>query len=319
MLLVVFAAGIGVVAGTVARPAPTPRPVPTATTIALPTATPLDPAEVQRRAFGQPLSSGCATDGVVWLFADGGAAIRFDGRTWTIPDPTLRSLVAAVCRPGTALAVGGGGSLFTADEDRRELRADRTGLEDLHGVALLPDAAIAVGSAGTVLRQTALDWTPIGSGITEDLFAVAASPTGVWVVGKAGIAYRLTPSGWVVVPIPMVATLYAVAISADTAVIAGERGVVARWTGSAWSEVRTDVRATLRAAAVVGAATWIVGDGGTVLELLGDRVRRIELGTSCTLRAVFPQGSAVWVVGSDGVRGGAWRVAPTGTDRWGTC
>ncbi len=83
--------------------------------------------------------------------------------------------------------------------------------------------------------------------------------------------------------------------------------------------MRTEVTATLRAASVVGAATWIVGDGGTILELLGERVRPIVLGTACTLRAVFAQGSAVWVVGSDGVRGGAWRITPAGTDRWGAC
>jgi hypothetical protein len=320
VLLVFVAAGVGLAVGTRARPAPTPRPVPSATTIALPAATPVDPAEVQRRAFAQPLSSGCATDKAVWLFADGGAAIRYDGRTWTIPDPTLRSIEAAACREGTALAVGGGGSLLTADEDRHELRADRTGLEDLHAVALLPDGAIAVGAAGTVLRQSALDWTSVGAGISEDLYGVAASPPAVWLVGMAGVAYRLTSAGWTIVPTPKTATLRAVAIQPpDIAIAAGDRGTVWRWTGTAWAEVRTDTSVTFRAAAVVGAATWIVGDGGTVLELLGERVRRIEVGTGCTLRAVFPQGSAVWIVGSDGTRGGAWRITATGTDRWGAC
>jgi hypothetical protein len=78
--------------------------------------------------------------------------------------------------------------------------------------------------------------------------------------------------------------------------------------------------ADLRAVALVGASTvWIVGDRGTVIELMGETVRRVDVGTACTLRAVFAQGSAIWLVGSDGVRGGAWRVTPTGTDRWGSC
>lgn len=329
LLLVVFAVAIGIAVGTRARPAPTQRVVPSPTTIALPgvgapvrevPATPVDPAEVQRRAFAQPLSSGCATDTAVWLFADGGSAIRFDGRVWTIPDPTLRSLVAAACRDGIALAVGGGGGLLTADDDRRELRADRTGTEDLHGVALVPDGALAVGTSGTVLRQGALDWTSLGAGIPQDLFGVAAIPPSVWLVGSGGVSYRLTASGWDPVPTGTTATLRAVTMpSADTAVAAGDRGALLRWTGTSWSPVRTDVTATLRAAAVVGVATWIVGDGGAVIELLGERVRRIDMGTACTLRAVFPQGPAVWIVGSDGLRGGAWRITPAGTERWGSC
>jgi len=59
--------------------------------------------------------------------------------------------------------------------------------------------------------------------------------------------------------------------------------------------------------------------GAAVIEVLGERLRRVDLGTACTLRAVFPQEAAVWVIGSDGVRGGAWRVSPTGVERWGSC
>ncbi len=103
------------------------------------------------------------------------------------------------------------------------------------------------------------------------------------------------------------------------AVVAGDAGTLLRWVGSGWVPVRTGVAGSLRAAAAVGAEAWIVGESGTVIELVGEAVRRIDVGTACTLRAVFPEGTSVWIVGSDGLRGGAWRITPNGTDRWGTC
>jgi hypothetical protein len=319
-LLVVFAAGIGLAIGSRARSPAAPSASAGATTIALPSATAADPAEVQRRAFAQPLAAGCATERAVWLFADGGAAIRFDGRTWSIPDPTLRSLAAAACDAGTALAVGGAGSLLTVDEDRRAVRVDRFGIDDLRSVARLPDGAIAVGSGGAVLRQSALGWTGVGGSIADELFGVGTAGSVVWIVGAGGVSYRLGSGGWDPYPSGTTVTLRAVAIpSIDTAIAAGDAGTLLRWTAAGWVPIRTGTTVALRAAAVVGAATWVVGDEGTAIEILGERVRRIDLATSCPLRAVFPQGAAVWVVGSDGTRGAAWRVTPTGIDHWGSC
>jgi hypothetical protein len=318
-LLVVFAAAIGLAIGSRARPTPATAS-PRAITSALPSATPADPAETQRRAFAQPLDAGCATERAVWLFADGGTAIRFDGRIWTIPDPTLRSLSAASCDAATALAVGGSGSLLTIDEDQRQVRADRVGIDDLRSVARLPDGAIAVGSNGAVIHQTQVGWSPVGGSIENDLYGVAASGSTVWIVGAGGIAYHLTSAGWDPHPAPERMTLRAVAIpSIDSVIAAGDGGRIVRWTAAGWARVDAGTTTTLRAASVVGAATWVVGDRGTVIEVLGDRLRRIDLGTTCTLRAVFPAGAAVWVVGSDGTSGAAWRVTPSGIDRWGTC
>ena len=275
---------------------------------------------MQRRAFAQPLTAGCATESAVWLFSDGGAAIRFDGRTWTVPDATLRSLLGAACDAASALAVGVGGSMLTIDEDRRQVHGDRFGSDDLRAVARLPDGAIAVGAGGTVLRQTALGWTPIGGAISDELFGVGTAGTAVWIVGEGGVSYRNITSGWDPRPTGTRATLRAVAIpSIDTAIAAGDGGALLRWTAGGWTKIPSDVTTTLRAAAVVGAATWVVGDGGVVLEILGERIRRVDLGTACPLRAVFAQGASVWVVGSDATRGAAWRVTPSGIDRWGAC
>lgn len=328
LFLVVFAAGIGVTVGTRARPAPTPRPVPSPTTIALPAATAADPAEVQRRAFAQPLVAGCATARAVWLFADGGAPIRYDGRTWTIPDPTLRSLLAAECDAATALAVGRGGALLTIDDELRQLRVDRFGIDDLVAVSRVPGGAVAVGDAGVVAEQGEFGWRLVPAGATADLRGVFVPATRVvspgraqaWVVGVGGVSHRLVETGWEMVETGTTVTLRAVVQQSDVALAVGDRGTILRFVDRRWAPVPSGTEADLRAVAIVGAtAVWIVGDKGTIIELSGDSARRIDVGTTCTLRAVFAQGSAVWIVGSDGVRGGAWRIASTGTDRWGTC
>lgn len=328
VLLVVFALGIGVSVGSRARVAPSPSPSPVATSVLLPSATPADPAETQRRAFAQPLIAGCSTGRAVWLVADGGALIRFDGRLWSIPDPTLRSLEAVACRTATALAVGGGGSIVTIDDDRRQVRVDRFGSDDLHALSLYADGALAVGDSGAVLQQTALDWRPVpavATGALRGVFVplqrpVAPGRAQAWVVGDAGASYRLLTTGWERVPTGTTATLRAVLQDGDVALAVGDDGTILRSASGTWSAVPAGTHAALRAVAIVGASTaWIVGDGGTVIELSGERARRVELGTACTLRAVFVEGSAIWVVGSDRAVGGAWRVTPTGTDHWGSC
>lgn len=328
MLLVASAAAAGVALGERARPAPTARPVPSPTAVALPVATPVDPAEVERRAFAQPLSGGCATSGAVWLVADGGAVVRWDDRVWTIPDPTLRSLSAAQCDGSTVLAVGAGGSLLTVDEERRQVRADRFGIEDLSAVARVPAGAVAVGAAGTVVEQGDLGWRAVPSGATEDLFGVAisrsAAGTTGWVVGSGGAAYRFADGRWQKVETGTTATLRAVVQVGDAAVAVGDGGAVLLWRGAKWERISGGSNA-LRAATAVGSAVWIVGDRGTVMELSrvteqdGRAVRMVDLGTACTLRVVFTEGASVWIVGSDGTRGGAWRIVSGRTDRWGAC
>jgi hypothetical protein len=327
-LLVAVAAAAGIAAGQRARPVPTPRPVPSPTVTALPAATPADPAEVERRAFAQPLVGGCATDGVVWLVADGGSAIRWDGRAWTVPDPTLRSLAAAQCDRSTMLAVGAGGSLLTVDEELRQVRADRFGTDDLTALARTGGGAVAVGAAGTVVEQSDLGWRAVPAGATEDLHGVAVTRSGSavtgWIVGAGGAVYRFAQGRWEKTDTGTTATLRAVVQLGDAAVAVGDAGVAMLWRGAGWETISRGTGA-LRAAAVVGASTvWAVGDSGTVIEwsrVTGpDRATRtVQLGTACTLRAVFAEGSTVWIVGSDGTRGGAWRISPGGTQRWGTC
>jgi hypothetical protein len=331
VVLVVLAAGIGIGLGRRAVPPPAPAPTPIATAqlaTPRPAPTPLSPAALEERAFAQPLVAGCATTRAVWLFADGGSAVRFDGEAWTIPDPTLRSHLAAACLGPTAVAVGRGGSVLTIDDELRQARVDQLASDDLTAIALFPEGAFAAGERATVLRQDALGWSAMATGATEDLHGVFIAVQGLvrpgraqaWIVGAGGASHRLIETGWERVPTGTTATLRAVLQEGDAALAVGDGGTILRSAGARWSAVPSGTDMTLRAVAIVGPTTaWIVGDRGTVLELSGDQVRRIDLGTACTLRAVFLQDAAIWIVGSDGTRGAAWRIEPTGTKSWGSC
>ncbi|MBI2325045.1 MAG: hypothetical protein HYU87_08815, partial [Chloroflexi bacterium] len=249
--------------------------------------------------------------------------------TWTIPDPTLRSLLAAECDQATALAVGRGGSILTIDDELRRVRVDRFGADDLSALARFSSGAVAVGAAGTVAQQGDLGWRLLETGVTEDLLGIAFKDPRplvtfplAWIVGAGGASYRLVETGWERVATGTTATLRDVVLDSGGALAVGDRGTILRYldVDRGWKPIASGTEVALQALAIVGGSTaWIVGEKGTVIEVAGEAVRRVDLGTACTLRAVFTQGSAVWVVGSDGVRGGAWRVAPTGTERWGSC
>lgn len=333
-LLVVVGVFVGLRAGSSARPA-----VPTVSSASSPTPTiaPTLTRDPEAAVFAQPLSAGCATTTSVWVFSDGGGIGRWDGRRWELVDPTLRSLLAAACTADAALAVGRAGSVVTADDLRKTIRADTVGIEDLLGVSVIArgSAAMAVGGRGTVLLQTPSGWQPYAVGIQEDLHGVVVfGLTEAWVVGSGGVSYRLEPAGWRPVATGVTSRLRAIGGSAVTTVIAaGDDGVLVFNAGHGWARLPHAVRTTLRSAAHGGGFLfWAVGDDGAVLvfdQVGGDveggrRAGRFDIGTTCTLRAVFSAGPSgrgdVWIIGSEGARAGAWRVSATGqAQRWGSC
>lgn len=315
LVVVAILAGTGAAALRQARAAPT---VPTATASA--SASAAEVPDTGPLVFGQPLSAGCAAGEGVYVVSDGGGIGRFDGRRWELIDPTLRSLVAAACRGSVLMAVGGAGGVVTIDDAVRSIRADAVQLDDLRGLALLEDGALAAGRRGTVVRQTAAGWFPHAAGLEEDLGGIVAfGPAAAWVVGANGATYRLEDAGWRSIPSGTTARLRAVAGDGiDDVVAVGDDGVLLRYRGS-WEPLDRRPGVALRAATVIGASTWIVGDRGTVVRLDGDVQTSVDLTTACTLRAVFAQSGMIWIVGSDGTRGAVWRIAAGGAQRWGAC
>jgi len=320
VLIVVAIAGC-VGASRLARPAQSPSP--TATPIAR--QSPTEPPDTGPFVFTQTLSAGCVAGDAVYVVSDGGGIGRFAFDRWQLIDATARSLVAATCAGGRAVAVGGGGRVVTIDDREQTIRSDAIQLDDLLGVAPLGDGVLAVGRAGSVQRQGGGTWGIYATGIDQDLFAVIAfGPLSAWVVGAAGAAYRLEPAGWRPVETGVTSTLRSVAgTSVDDAVAVGDDGVVLVWDGR-WMPLPDVPKVSYRAVLRAGAVTYAAGDGGTLISFSNTRsttsdVRRVDLGTTCTLRSLFSRGDEVWVVGSDGGRAAVWRVRSNGVFHWGEC
>jgi len=287
-------------------------------------ALPTEPPDTSELVFRQPLAAGCATAEAVYVFSDGGGTARFDGTTWALVDPTLRSLTAAVCTRDRAVAVGPAGRVVTVSDRELSLRVDTVQVDDLNGVATLTDGVIAVGARGTVLRQGS-SWQPFARGITEDLFGVAAfSGTSAWVVGANGVSLRLEPDGFHPVPTGVTSTLRSISgTRVDDVVAVGDGGVALSFvgaTGGAWRPIPLSTTANLHAVAKPGQFLVIVGDGGVAILISETGEHRVDLKTTCDLRAVFFRGNGeYWIVGSSAGRAGVWRVAGDRLDRWGTC
>jgi len=302
------------------RPLPTPSPRLSAAT---PAPTPGETPDTGPLVFRQPLSAGCAAGDGVYVVSDGGGIGRFDGDQWQLIDPTLRSLVAAACRGSELIAVGGSGGVVTIDDQARSIRTDAVQLDDLRGISLLREGALAAGRRGTVVLRTAAGWFPHAAGLDDDLEAIAAfSPLSAWVVGANGASYRLEEAGWRSFPTGTAATLRAIAgPQVDDVIAVGDGGTVLRFQDG-WKALPSDPRRSgiaFRAAVLIGASTWIVGDRGSVVRSEGDVQTAIDLGTTCTLRSVFAQRGTVWIVGSDGTNGAVWRIADGAVRHWGAC
>ncbi|HEX9496065.1 MAG TPA: hypothetical protein VGA38_09925 [Candidatus Limnocylindria bacterium] len=324
----VLLVGLAVAGGlTVSRLSATPLPTPIATAVrsgpASPAPTEPPSTDTGPLVFIQPLSAGCAAGDTVYVVSDGGAMGAFVADRWQLIDPIARTLVAAACQGDRLVAVGGGGRVVTINDREQTIRSDQVQLEDLVGVATLPDGVLAVGKSGTVQRQDPGGWGQYAQGITDDLTAVIAfGPTSAWAVGMGGVSFRLEPAGWRPVPTGVTSALRAVSATAvDDAVAAGDDGVVLVWSGR-WQRIANVPTVGYRAVLRAGAVAYAAGDGGTLVRFsgAGTDLGRIDLGTTCTLRALFARGDEVWVIGSDGAKAAVWRITKgTAVFRWGEC
>ena len=317
VVLVVFALFVG---GGAARRQTAARPTASVVPSTAAQPTPTEPPDTGPLVFLQPLSAGCAAGDGVYVVSDGGGIGRFDGDSWQLIDPTLRSLVAAACRGSQLVAVGGAGTVVTIDDEARSIRSDAVQLDDLRAIGLVPDGALAAGHRGSVVRQTAAGWFPHAAGLTEDFEGIAAfGALSAWAVGADGATLRLEETGWRPVASGTTVTLRAVAgARIDDVIAVGDAGTILRFR-QGWEARPIRSTAAFRAVLVSGGTSWIVGDGGSVVRLDGDRETVVDLGTTCTLRSVFAQRGMIWIVGSDGTHAAVWRIADGATRQWGAC
>jgi hypothetical protein len=228
-------------------------------------------------------------------------------------------------------AVGPVGAVLILDDRARQIQSFDVTLEDLRGVAAMPQGAMVVGTRGTVLLLSGGTWQPYASGLDEDLNAIVVFELqSAWVVGAQGVSYRLESAGWRTVPTGVTVALRAVSgTGPQQAWAVGDGGTFLIFDG-AWKPVQTGVTTNLRAIARLGGALWIVGDAGTVLILDaagGDHTQprtvpptQLDLRTTCDLSSVFVSGPDVWIIGGRGGVSGVWRIRDGKVaERWGEC
>jgi hypothetical protein len=282
--------------------------------------------------FEQNFSGSCATEQGHWVVTNGGGLLRYNGQDWVLVDSTLRTLVSATCDASTLYAVGPVGAVLIVDDRARSINAWDVSLQDLRGVAAIPQGAMVVGTQGEVLLLSGGTWQPYASGITEDLNAIVAfGLQSAWVVGTQGVSYRLEPAGWRLVKTGVDVTLRAIAAPRVQAAIAvGDGGTILALSGLTWSKIDSGIDTPLAAVAVAGSTAWAVGENGVVLAIDGalaspatpaaPTVERVDIGTKCALTSVFARGQDIWITGSSGARSGVWRLRDRKVaDRWGAC
>lgn len=331
VLLVVAAITSGLAIGTIARPRSTPVVVTPSPTVA-PTPTPqptTNPAVFQQR-----FSSACSTEQAIWVVTNGGGLVRYDGQDWVQVDGTLRTLTQASCDAFMLYAVGPVGAVLIVDDRARSINSFDVTVEDLRGVAAMPEGAMVVGTRGTVMLLSGGAWQPYALGIEEDLNAlIVFGLQSAWAVGSQGISYRLEVAGWRPVRTGVdVALLAITGPNMQTAVAVGDGGTILVLSGLTWSKVDSGIDTPLLAVAAAGSAVWIVGDNGVVLAVDGALsttgaipakvpvVERVDIGTTCRLTSVLVRGQDVWVIGSSDAKSGVWRIRDRKVaERWGAC
>lgn len=147
--------------------------------------------------------------------------------------------------------------------------------EDLNGVWVGEQLAVAVGAAGTiVMYDPAIDaWTEVTSPTGAELHAVAGSaPDDVWAVGAAGTIVHFDGATWTATTVGS-AALHAVWVGAQSGFAVGAANTVLRLTAGTWSPIPTPpptpADTIFRAVFATQARLFVAGDEGTFLHTSG--------------------------------------------------
>lgn len=196
-------------------------------------------------AFKERMSTACLT-GVwgsspadVFVVADDGAVLRFDGSTWSMLRAADGQWLAAVWGSAAddVYAAGGG----------RILHYDGTGWTEawsgagsLHGIwGSAGDDVFAVGDYGLILHFDGSAWSTMDSGTTTALASVwGAAPDDVFATGIGGTILHYDGANWTPMDSGVASDLLAVGGLASNNVVAAGHSVeepnVLYYDGSAW-------------------------------------------------------------------------------------
>jgi photosystem II stability/assembly factor-like uncharacterized protein len=249
------------------------------------------------------------------------------------------SLLSVVLSPNgrTALAVGSGTILRSADSGANWLSVTSGTTENLRSVALAANgqAALAVGAGGTILHSADIgaNWSAVTSGTTAILNSVVLSPDGkaALAVGANGTILRSADAGanWSPLNSGTKADLFSVALAADgrAALAVWSNGTILRSAdgGANWLPATSGITEAPLSVALSadGQAALAVGASGSILRSAdgGANWLPVTSGSRALLRSVAlsADGRTALAVGPGGTilrsadRGANWSPATSGS------
>ena len=176
----------------------------------------------------------------VFVVADDGAVLRFDGSAWSAIRAADGLALSAVwgSAANTVYAVGNGKILRYDGANWAEAWSGSAALKAIWGSAA--DNVFAVGTGGTILHFDGSAWSTMSSGTTTVLASVwGAAPNDVFATGVGGTILHYDGANWTPMESGVVSDLFAVGgLAADDVVAAGrsvEDPNVLYYDGNAWN------------------------------------------------------------------------------------
>lgn len=260
--------------------------------------------------FGAGPGGGVVTD--LFVVGAGGTVLR-RGLTPASPGPDAGPDPdsGAGADAGAAPDTGPAGPVWTLEP----VPTDRD-LLDVHGTA--PDDLWAVGAEGVVLHRGPEGWAEVPTGHLDRLGGVLAfRPDAAVAVGDFGTVLRWDGERWRRDPdVGTARHLNAVwGTGPDDLVVVGLGGTVLRWRDGAWTRLTAETAGYLRDVwGASGRLVYAVGWDGTVVRIEGELVTTIVPDERHRLEGIFGGvGPHTFFVGADG----AVLVGPQPPAGWG--
>jgi len=198
-----------------------------------------------RWTFTERMSTAClagvwgSSPADVFVVANDGAVLRFDGSAWSAIRAADGLALSAVWgnAANNVYAVGNGKILRYNGANWTEAWSGSASLKAIWGSAA--DNVFAVGTGGTILHFDGSAWSTMSSGTTTVLASVwGAAPNDVFATGVGGTILHYDGANWTPMESGVVSDLFAVGgLAADDVVAAGrsvEDPNVLYYDGSVW-------------------------------------------------------------------------------------
>jgi hypothetical protein len=272
-------------------------------------------------AFASLLAIGCYDIGALDRSVDAGAALAGGG--WQpVASPAIQALRGVSgSATGDVFAVGASSAIVRLGASATPASETAPPGYNLRAVWAGDSAVLAVGDSEVVLTRGSAGWAGASLG-DPSLYAVTGLPDGsALAAGSGGTIVHQSATGWSAEDSGVFAALHGVWVrpSGDVIVV-GEAGTVLHGTGNAplsWTADASTTTVDLFGVFATATDAWVVGSGGLILHAASDGAwAREASGTTADLFAVFGAGDRVWAVGAGGTivrrSGSAWTTEHAG-------